>query len=412
MDYDQIVALGERAAEARENRSYIQVEAKSDAETKVYSKRELHTILKMMHVRIGEKNLTAKIEEIAAEKDREFERVGKNNQYKFTFDDVLFIAAEMGVPRYSDHGRKAFKLILENLKGGVGKSLSTIMFVDGITLLDRYMMLRHRVLIVDLDPQATTTQHYLPGYDIKEGDITSLTAMAMPDITREMLINSGLGIKKTSNPQVDILPCGTADGFLADDIDDPEICDGSKYFNLLQERITDLVEYDYDIILFDAGPHMDKVMKNCIAATDAIMVPVPPTFFNFDSSVRFIERLPEVIEELIEEGYNPAKLSFIGAYISKDLKTVNRRNKHDSDIYEGAMNELNDVFGHQYVLKRTLPAETAYERCAEDSGTVFSINKKTYDGDVKPFNRAYTAAEEWVKELYEMVVAYHKRRDQ
>ncbi|MGL5028504.1 MAG: ParA family protein, partial [Shewanella oncorhynchi] len=350
MDYNALIAMGSRATSSRQFRSDVQKDVKNEVSKQTYSQRELHRLLKFTNKPIAMNTL----KEIMLQQETEgviFPRTA-SGQYQLSIEDCWKVGDYLGVTRYRDKGLNAFVAILQNLKGGVGKSLGTNMLAEALILLDKYLMQQVRVLIIDLDPQGTSTQQVLPGYEISDSDLTSVLAMASKGLSRDELLLSG--VKKTSITNLDILPCGTLDGFLADELDDLDITEGQPYFTLLHHRVIKNLAKDYDFIFLDAGPHMDKVMKNCIAAADGIFIPVPPTFYNWDSTVRFVERLPIVIEQMISDGYQCEKLKFISAYISKD---VSNKRQHDQDIYQGAVSELYNIFGHQFVLKHPLPAE-------------------------------------------------------
>ncbi|MCR4535517.1 ParA family protein [Shewanella xiamenensis] len=401
MDYTALIAMGARATSSRQFRSDVQKDVKNEVSKQTYSQRELHRLLKFTNKPIAMNTL----KEVMLQQENEgviFPRTA-SGQYQLSIEDCWKVGDYLGVTRYRDKGLNAFVAILQNLKGGVGKSLGTNMLAEALILLDKYLMQQVRVLIIDLDPQGTSTQQVLPGYEISDSDLTSVLAMASKGLTRDELLLSG--VKKTSITNLDILPCGTLDGFLADELDDLDITEGQPYFTLLHHRVIQNLAKDYDFIFLDAGPHMDKVMKNCIAAADGIFIPVPPTFYNWDSTVRFVERLPIVIEQMISDGYQCDKLKFISAYISKD---VSNKRQHDQDIYQGAVSELYNIFGHQFVLKHPLPAEDAFERCTDSSTTIFSMIRKNYTGSTDAFNRSYIKASEWAKELIDMMVIYHK----
>lgn len=399
---NELKEMGSRATTSRKFRSDVQKDVKFEASKQTYSQRELQRLLKYTNKPIALNTL----KEAMCKQEADgvpFTRTA-SGQYQLTVEDCYRVGDYLGVTRYRDKNLKAFVTIIQNLKGGVGKSLGTNMVVEALVLLDKYLLKQIRILIIDLDPQGTSTQQVLPGYEICDSDLTSVLAMASKDVTREELLTSG--VKKTSISNIDILPCGTLDGFLADELDDNEIRQGQPCFSLLQDRVIQNLSNDYDFIFLDAGPHMDKVMKNCIAAANGIFIPVPPTFYNWDSTVRFVERLPAVIEQMIDEGYQCDKLKFISAYVSKD---VSNKRQHDLDIYQGAVTEMYEIFGHQFVLKHTLPAEEAFERCTDSSTTIFSMAKKNYTGSHEAFNRSYIKASEWAKEMIDMLIIYHKK---
>lgn len=405
MNLQRIEEIGNQAVQSREARSEIQKESKVEFSRSIYSQRDLQSLLKSTNKPIAINTLKEAMNRMEDE-GYEFTRGSSATRpYQLSIEDCYNIGDYIGVTRYRDQKKPAFVINVGNLKGGVGKSLGTSMLAEGIILDPKYLMQQHRVLIIDLDPQATSTQQFLPGYEIGETDVTSLLAMADAEVNRENLFK--FGIKKTIHQNLDILPCGTHDGFIADQLDDEEITQGTPYCQLLKERIIKHVEYDYDFIFLDAGPHMDKVLKNALFATNGIFIPVVPTFYNWDSTTRFLERLPEVFNDLASDGYNPDSLKIFGAYVSK--KNTSKR-RHDTDIYDVAVDEMYTIFGQQNIIKHALDSEEVYERCAEHSATVFSMSKKAYKemvGSTTAFDRAHASAKDWAKELIDLVITHH-----
>lgn len=73
---------------------------------------------------------------------------------------------------------------------------------------------------------------------------------------------------------------------------------------------------DYDFILIDTGPHLDPFLLNGLAASDLILTPTPPAQVDFHSTLKYLTRLPEMLETLEEEGIEPRLAASIG-FMSK-----------------------------------------------------------------------------------------------
>ncbi|EGU46082.1 plasmid partition protein A, partial [Vibrio ichthyoenteri ATCC 700023] len=181
----EIQGLGERAKLSRIARSEIQLEVKQEVTQKTYSQRELQRLLKFTNRPVAMNTLKDVMINMS-EQGIIFPKTS-TNQYRLSISDCYKVADYLGVEKYRDRGWDAFVCILQNLKGGVGKSLGTNMLADALTSLERYALLQNRVLIIDLDPQGTSTQQLLPGYDIADSDLTSILAMATVGLTKDEL---------------------------------------------------------------------------------------------------------------------------------------------------------------------------------------------------------------------------------
>lgn len=400
MDMQTLQSISNEAKLSRSIRTSMLNDFNSERKLPTHSLRSLSQLLGGYRA-VRTTGLSDKVKEIEKNLKISFEKA-LNGHYTLTPKDCRLISRELGVPEYKSKGLPAFVLNMQNLKGGVGKSLSVSMLAEGLTLSRRFILDGRRVLVIDLDPQGTTTEQLLPNTELQEHELTAMLAMSTPDLTVEDL--KEFAIKKTGINNLDIICADTQDGFLADELDSEKLTGSSTFHDLLDKRIIQLLKYDYDLIILDAGPHLDKVMKNCLTTADGILIPVPPTYYSFDSTIKFVERLPEVFESLITEGYELKKLKFLGSFINKDV--VNKQD-HDKAIYENADSDLNGIFGFQNVIKHSLPFEEAYERCSEQGGTCFSIDVSTYSGASKAFNRATAKAEEWLKDVVAYIDHHH-----
>ncbi|WP_063664945.1 ParA family protein [Aliivibrio fischeri] len=400
MDMLTIKNVSQEAEKSRLFRTTVLGEFNLTRSLPVYSQRGLSQLLGG-YKSVRTTGLSDIVKDIESRLDKPFPK-GANGHYMLSADDCRIISRELGVPEYKLKGLPAFVLNIQNLKGGVGKSLSVGMLAEGITLSKRFVLDGRRVLVIDLDPQGTTTEQLLPNLDLKDHDMTAIIAMSTQGMTREEL--KEYAVKSTGVTNLDIIPSDTLDGFLSDELDSFSITGSDTFHDLLDKRVIQPLKYDYDLIILDAGPHLDKVMKNCLAASDGILIPVPPTYYSFDSTIKFIERLPEVFDGLVEQGYDLNKLKFLASFINKAI--VNKQD-HDKAIYANAEGDLNTIFGFHNVIKHSLPLEDAYERCSEQGGTCFSIEASSYSGSKTAFNRAFAKADEWLREVVAYIDFHH-----
>lgn len=403
MELTFINNLGTSAAEVLHKFHGLKQDIKDHIAPLTYSQAEMHKLLKHTNRPIAANTLSKEMQ-IMADNGYEFQRTAANG-YILSRADCIAIAEHLGVEKYrhTTNG-KAFVFQVGSLKGGVGKSLGTNFIASALINIPKYLLKDMRVLIVDLDPQATSTQHNAPFGSMTESTYTSI-AMMCSDVDKIDIQQNG--IIRNGKQCIDIIPCSTLDGFYADELDLPETRGENKYQELLFERLIKKFENDYDFILLDAGPHMDKVLKNCLNTINGMYIPVPPTFYDFDSTLNFISRLPTVMKQLVEEGLDLSNLDFIKPYLSM---VSTSENAQDKEIYENASTDLYEIFGFENVIKAPLPKEDVYQRCAENGATVFTIKAKDYPGSNDAFKRARDAAELWAKELIDGMISFHKKK--
>lgn len=138
---------------------------------------------------------------------------------------------------------------------------------------------------------------------------------------------------------------------------------------MLRKIIIDRVADDYDFILIDTGPHLDPFLLNGLAASDLILTPTPPAQVDFHSTLKYLTRLPEMLETLEEEGIEPRLAASIG-FMSKMTGKPDHLVSHSlaREVYTSS------------ILDSSLPRLDGFERCGETFDTIISANPASYPG--------------------------------
>lgn len=182
---------------------------------------------------------------------------------------------------------------VQNFKGGVGKSCMTTHLAHGFAIQG------YRVLVIDADPQATTTSvfGFNPDLDIHADDTIGPYLLRDRPTLRP-------SIRKTPVDQVDLIPSqlrlNDAEYALAAQITrDPQILDW------LRSGVHEIAE-DYDIVLIDPPPALGMIPLSVLRAANALLVPVRPSMVDFASTLNFFDMLEEAIESLTRHAISPA----------------------------------------------------------------------------------------------------------
>jgi cellulose biosynthesis protein BcsQ len=248
-----------------------------------------------------------------------------------------------------------------------------------------------RILVIDLDPQSSATMFLNHTRSVGTVEATAAQAM-LQNVSREELLSEF--IVSSVVPGVDVLPASIEDAFIASkwEILCAEHLPGQKIYSVLRENIIDKLTKDYDFIFIDSGPHLDSFLINAIAAADLLMTPVPPAQVDFHSTLKYLTRLPELIDLIEESGVRPRLVGNIG-FMSKLL------NKSDHKLCHSLAKE---IFGGN-MLDVALPRLDGFERCGESFDTVISANPATYVGSGEALKSARNAAEDFSKAVFDRI---------
>jgi chromosome partitioning protein len=170
-------------------------------------------------------------------------------------------------------------IAVANQKGGCGKTTTTVN-------LAAYLALRgSHVLLIDLDPQGSSTTHL--GID-KDDLPKNMNEVMMERAKLEDIIIpttvKGLDIAPTNNDLVE------ADAVLTSKV-------GRE--KRLRKKVQALGGYDFVII--DTPPALGNMTLNALVACDKVIVPIQVEFF----AVEGLKTLIRMLDELDELGYQP-----------------------------------------------------------------------------------------------------------
>ncbi len=215
-----------------------------------------------------------------------------------------------------------------NAKGGTGKtSLSYLManFLSG----------SHRVLAIDLDPQASLSMAL--SIEVKENSIY------------DYLTDS----KKLSD-------CIYKSGFEKIDLIQSSIKVLETQNNIIQNQLkTDLVKMNYDYVIIDNSPSFNSLIVSSIVASDTVIIPSMVSSFDFDSV-----------------NFSLKKINKIRGNLNNTLIVLNRVGKDTKELndYMNYFNEFKDVNFFKFLASNNIRKIIDRKQSLESKG-----NQKIYE---------------------------------
>ena len=169
---------------------------------------------------------------------------------------------------------------IANQKGGVGKTTTAVNL--GAALAE----LGHRVLIIDLDPQANATSSF------------GLQAVEQTSLYEPLLGHASIieRIFPTEREALFIVP---ADLDLAGA--EVEIARMPNHLTRLAETLKPLhVDETFDFVFIDCPPSLGILMSNALAAADELLTPIQCEYFALEGLVKIVR----LVEQVHDSGAN------------------------------------------------------------------------------------------------------------
>ena len=226
-------------------------------------------------------------------------------------------------------------LALVNIKGGVGKTTTTV------NLAACFAAAGQGVLVVDLDPQASATQCFGIHRKDAEPSVAEILNGKVP---------AGKAIWDTGVERVDLLP-----GSLRLASCDLALSRRKKPEQGLAEALSP-ISHHYQVLLVDCPPGLSILTLNALAAADSVLVPVVPHPMNVDTLEALFEALEEVRGRI---GRVPELLGIL-------LTMVDRRTAVTSRVVE----TLRETYGEK-VLATEIPINVRVAEAPAHKRTIF-----------------------------------------
>jgi chromosome partitioning protein len=264
------------------------------------------------------------------------------------------------------HHEKLQVLAAVNFKGGSGKTTTA-------AHLAQYLALKgHRVLVIDLDPQASLTSMY--GIQPELDNKPSLYEALRFDDQRCSIKDV---IQPTNFPNLDIVPANLE--LQEYEYETPLAMHGpnSKEGKLFWTRIiTALNEIDsrYDIVVIDCPPQLGYLTLTALTAATAALITIHPQMMDVMSMAQFLAMLGGILGPLEKVGV-PLRLEWFRYLITRYEPT---------DIPQQQMVGLMQAMFTEDMLKHQMVKSTAVSDAGLTKQTLYEVERgqftpQTYD---------------------------------
>jgi chromosome partitioning protein len=260
-----------------------------------------------------------------------------------------------------------------NFKGGVSKTTTAVTLAQGLSLRG------HKVLVIDMDPQGSTSNLFgFLNADIDD-DLTLLPLCYGTEVSVDY------AVQRTYWDGIDIIPASlslySAEFALPSRQKDSA---DFEFWNVLKYGI-DTAREVYDVIIIDTPPALSYLTINALLAADGLIMPIPPSTLDFTSSTQFWNLFNQLANSLIKMQGKTKEFDFVSVLLAR----VDSNDTSSTVVREW----ISAAYG-EIVLPVEIPKTSVTSAASAEFGTVYDANVSEINA--RTYRRAFDAYERFV----------------
>lgn len=289
-----------------------------------------------------------------------------------------------GAKNYVPHRREGERLQVigvVNFKGGSGKTTTAVHLAQQLALSG------HRVLALDLDPQASLSALF--GFQPELDNNKSVYDALRYDDEQCSLTSL---ISPTNFPSLDIIPANLE---LSEfEFETPLAAqsgrEGKLFFTRLSQALEE-VDDQYDIVVLDCPPQLGYLTLTAVTASTSILITVHPEMLDLMSMSQFLLTLGNFTKSLVKAG----------AHLDMDWLRYLITRYEPTDIPQAQMLGFMQSMLAEEILSNQMLKSTAISDAGLTKQSLFEIEKAKFNRDT--YDRAFESMYAVNSEVQELI---------
>ncbi|MEY2117318.1 AAA family ATPase [Rhodanobacter sp. FW106-PBR-R2A-1-13] len=291
-------------------------------------------------------------------------RPNEVGEVRLTIEEVhRFMEANNARPS-KPAGAKTMRLVVAQLKGGAGKTMSTLHLAHNLACRG------YRVLLIDGDPQGTLTT--LCGWRSEAVRPEQTMAAVFDRIDAPELIDSpAVQPQRTHIDGLDFIPASLemiGSDFLIASAFMSSPASARRFYTFIDEDLK-RIESSYDIVLIDTSPSFSFTALAMMWAADGLVVPMPPNLPDYRATLDFSQMMGENMGKLehaahVKKVWDPVIFAHVRADMTQTTSLVRGLSA--------------DTFGNHRV-EQSVPNSSAFVNAASRFRSVYEVTGAEVD---------------------------------
>lgn len=243
-----------------------------------------------------------------------------NGRRSYAIDDLhaarSWLYEQTKAPRYNPErreqdGERLQTTAFVNFKGGSGKTTSATHFAQYLALHG------YRVLLIDLDPQASATALFGLHPDTDVAAEATFAGWTRREPEQDPAAVAAALPQRTYWPKLDLIPASLALQQVEYELVGTLLAQRRyPFYDQLRQLLLHLAPR-YDVVVCDCRPDVGMLTLNALIAASGLVVPMPPSMIDFASSGEFFRILAQISRDLAEVAPGALAYDFVRVLITK-----------------------------------------------------------------------------------------------